>query len=449
MQGESLEDRLARFDSPAHMLRSAAATKYVFPMAPEYSNWRDEQEAWKNAAVLFDQSFHMADYYFKGPDVKRLFTAIGVNSMTTFGKNKAKQLVMCNYDGYVIQDAILFGLDDDEYALVGSTVAVHWAAFQAETGGYDVAVVRDEPSGDASARLTFRFQLNGPNAQQIVEAAHGGPIERIKFFNMGETTIEGCTVRILNHTMAGVPGRDMTGLELMGSVEHRGPVLAKLLEVGAEFGLRQGGSRSYLSALMESGWIPSPTPAIYTGEKMRSYREWLSAYTFEGFGSIGGSFASGDIEDYYHTPWDIGLGHTIKFDHDFIGREALEKLADQPHRRKVWLRWNEDDFMQVLRDGLFAPEGERPKLLDLPTASWIHYEHDKVMIDDRMVGLSMYAGYTTNVGAVASLAIIDEADSVDGAEVVVVWGDGNASKPYVEPHKLTEIRATISAGPLV
>jgi glycine cleavage system aminomethyltransferase T len=446
---ESLEDRIRKFDSPAQMLRSAPSSKYVFPMAPEYSNWRDEQEAWKNSAVLFDQSFHMTDYYFKGPDVKKLFSYIGVNSMAKFGRNKAKQLVACNYDGYVIQDAILFGLEDDEYALVGSTVAVNWAAFHAETGDYDVTVTRDESSGDGSKRLTFRFQLNGPKAQQIVEAAHGGPIEHVKFFNMGETTIDGVPVRMLNHTMAGVPGREMTGLELIGPSKHRDAVFAKLLEAGEELGLRQGGSRSYLTTLSESGWIPSPTPAIYTGEAMRPYREWLSAYTFEGFSSFGGSFASDNVEDYYHTPWDIGLGRTISFDHDFIGREALERLAGRPHRQKVWLRWNEEDFLRVLGEGLFGKEGERPKLLDLPSASWIHYEYDKVMIGDRMVGLSMYSGYTTNISAVASLAVIDEADAVDGAEVTLIWGNADQSKPYVEPHKLTAIRATISTGPLV
>ena len=35
-------------------------------------NWRDEQEFWRKTAVFFDQSYHMADHYFEGPDVRRL-----------------------------------------------------------------------------------------------------------------------------------------------------------------------------------------------------------------------------------------------------------------------------------------------------------------------------------------------------------------------------------------
>ena len=40
-----------------------------------------------------------------------------------------------------------------------------------------------------------------------------------------------------------------------------------LVEAGKEFGLRQVGGRAYSSNTLESGWIPSPLPAIYTGRK--------------------------------------------------------------------------------------------------------------------------------------------------------------------------------------
>ena len=72
-----------------------------------------------------------------------------------------------------------------------------------------------------------------------------------------------------------------------------------------EFGLVQVGARAYSTNTLESGWIPSPLPAVYTGEKMRAYREWLPANGYEATGSIGGSFVSDNIEDYYsrRTPW--------------------------------------------------------------------------------------------------------------------------------------------------
>ena len=55
---------------------------------------------------------------------------------------------------------------------------------------------------------------------------------------------------------------------------------------------------------------------------MKPYREWLPADGYEGSGSIGGSFVSDRIEDYYLTPYDLGYGPFVKFDHDFVGRDG-------------------------------------------------------------------------------------------------------------------------------
>src|SRR5580698_7108012 len=407
----SLEDRIHRSGNVAEMLRNCPAGAYTYPMKPEYSNWRDEQRAWATTAVLFDQSYHMTDVYFRGPDALRLLSDLGVNSFKTFAKNKAKQFVACNYDGYVIGDAILFGLDDEEFSLVGRPIAPDWVAFHAETGGQ--------------------------------------PIDRIKFFNIGEFTIAGCTVKALNHTMSGIPGQEMTGLEMMGPSERGTEVMAALLAAGKEFGLREGGNRAYPTTAIESGWIPSPLPAIYTGEQMKPFREWLSEDSWEANASIGGSFASGNIEDYYLTPWDLGYGHVVKFDHDFIGRSALERLASQPHKRKVWLRWNDDDVARIIASSLFGGE-QRAKYMDMPSANYATGPYDKVLIGDRLVGFSANVGYTVNIGGWSSLAMVEEADAIDGTEVTLVWGEenGGSAKPSVERHVQTEIRATIAPAPI-
>jgi vanillate/3-O-methylgallate O-demethylase len=451
MTVESLEDKIARSGNIAQMLRNAPQGAYDYPMRSEYSNWRDEQRAWKQTAVLYDQSFHMTDIYFQGPDVKRLFSDLGINSFAKFGRNKAKQFVACNYDGYVIGDSIMFAFEEDEYSLVGRPVTPNWVAFMAETGDYEVKVTRDERKIENDGqRLTFRYQLNGPATHKIVEKAAGKPLPAIKFFNMGEFEIAGAPIRALNHTMAGAPGLEFTGLELVGPSQYAADVRAALLAAGKEFGLKEGGGRSYPTAAVESGWIPSPVPAIYTGEAMKPFREWLSANGFEANASIGGSFVSDNIEDYYTTPWDLGYGHMLKFDHEFIGRAALEKLADQPHRRKVWLRWNTDDTAAVILSSLFE-DGDKAKYLDIPVSNYASGPHDKVLINDQLVGLSANAGYTVNLGSWSSLAMVDEKHAVDGAEVTLVIGEegGGSAKPTVERHVQKTIRAIIHTSPIV
>jgi glycine cleavage system aminomethyltransferase T len=223
-----------------------------------------------------------------------------------------------------------------------------------------------------------------------------------------------------------------------------------LLAAGEEFGLRQGGARAYPSTAIESGWIPAPVPAIYTGEATRPFREWLSADGFEANASIGGSFVSDDIEDYYVTPWDLGYGHVIRFDHDFVGRAALERMADQPHRKKVWLRWNDRDTAELLADSLFGT-GPRAKYMDLPVSNYATGTYDKVLVGDRLVGISANVGYTVNVGGWSSLGMVDEREAIDGREVTIVVGEenGGTSKPTVERHVQRHIRATLRTRALV
>ena len=296
MAQESLEAKIQRHRNAAEMLRNAPAGRFDYPMQSDFTNWRDEQRAQKETAVIFDLSFHMTDCYFRGPDALRLMSDVGVNSFKNFARNRAKQLVTCNYDGFVIGDAILFAFEDDEFSLVGRPVNANWVAFQAEIGGYDVTVTRDERSVDNDGRrLSFRYQLQGPHAVKIVEKAHGGPTEHIKFFRMGEIEIAGCNVRALNHTMSGVPGEEMTGLEMTGPADQGPAVWAALVEAGGEFGLHQGGARSYPTTSAESGWIAAPVPAIYSGDAMKPFREYLSAKSWEANASIGGSYVSDDI----------------------------------------------------------------------------------------------------------------------------------------------------------
>lgn len=436
---KNLEEKLKLHTSPVEMLRNSPTGGYEFPFAAQFTNWRDEQEAWQKSVVIFDQSFHMTDVYFEGPDVRRLLSDLAVNTMSNFGANKAKQIVACNHDGHVIGDAILFGHTDTKVSVVGRPSVPNWVDFHAKTGGYDVKVTRDERTvSNKGQRLIYRYQIQGPNALDLIKSVHEGPFPDIKFFNLGDLKIAGRRVRALNHNMS-----RMGGLELHGPAEDGPAVLEAILAAGPQFGLLRGGSRAYSTVSPESGWIPSPMPAIYSGEKMKAYREWLPANGFEACASLGGSFYSPRIEDFYQTPWDLGYGKHVKFDHDFIGREALEKIADKPHRRKLWLKWNNDDVLKVFASQL--GHGPRFKYMETPNAYYSILPFDKVLAGDRMAGLSTYTVYTSNVRQWFSLAMLDE-DIADGSEVVVVWGEenGGSAKPIVERHVQTNIRAVVS-----
>jgi vanillate/3-O-methylgallate O-demethylase len=443
MSHRSLEELLQAAESPVEHARNSQIGPYVYPKVPaEFSNWRDEQVAWQETCALFDQSHHMTDLTVEGPDVIKLFSDLGVNSFNNFTVNKAKQFVACNHDGYVIGDAILFFLDENRLRLVGRPSAHNWVQYHAETGDYDVRLDRDErtavnPSG---RREFYRFQVQGPTALEVMDRATGG-IPEIKFFNMGEITIAGRTVRAFHHGMSGAPG-----MELFGPWEDAEEVRAALVEAGADFGLRQVGSRVYATNTLESGWIPSPLPAVFTGEDMKAYREWLPAEGYEGTGSLGGSFYSDDIADYYLTPHDLGYWPFVKFDHDFIGREALEKIADNPTRKKVTLAWNGEDVARAM--GSLFDKGDAVKYIDLPLSNYSTWPYDKVLHGDDIVGVSTFSGYSYNERSMLSLAMVD-VDVEIGAELTLIWGEegGGSAKPVVERHVQGQIRAVVSPCP--
>jgi len=447
MTPKCLEDVLQIAANPVKLLRNSQIGAYVYPVVPnEYSNWRDEQRAWRETAVLFDQSHHMANVYVEGPDALNMLSHLATNSFAKFPVNRAKQFAPCSYDGFVIGDGILFHLEQNRLVFVGRAPAANWIQFHAATGGYDVKIEKDDrspsnPKGKAVVRSCYRYQIQGPNAPQILEKLNAGPVPDIKFFHVDAIDLAGRKVRALRHGMAGAPG-----LEVWGPYEEREEIRAAIVEAGQDFGLREVGSRAYATNTLESGWIPSPLPAVYTGEKMKAYRQWLPATGYEATGSIGGSFESDHIEDYYMSPYALGYGPFVKFDHDFIGREALEKMAGHSQRKKVTFAWNADDVVRVFASMFEA--GEVYKYIDFPNANYASASYDKVLSGTKTVGFSMFTGYSYNERSMLSLGVVDPKIEI-GSEVKIVWGepDGGTQKTTVERHKQIEIRAIVSAVP--
>jgi glycine cleavage system aminomethyltransferase T len=445
MSAKSLEDLLKTVKNPVDLLRNQQSGPNVYPGVPaEYTNWRDEQKAWQQSCVLFNQSYHMADLEVSGPDALKLLSYLGINSVAGFTVDKAKQFVPCNYDGYVIGDVILFYLAENTFNLVGRAPVLNWVQYHAATGKYDVKVELDERTARRTdgRRKNYRFQLQGPNAMKVVEKATGKAAPDLKFFNMTTMTIAGKPVRALRHGMAGQPG-----FELFGPWDDGEAVRQALIEAGKEFDLHLVGGRAYSSNTIESGWIPSPLPAVYSGEKMKAYREWLPATGYEATCSLGGSLTSSNIEDYYLTPWDLGYGAFVKFDHDFIGREALEKMAAAPQRKKVTLALDNEDVARVI-SSMFQ-KGSRAKYIDFPSAVYCMHPFDRVLVDGKTAGVSTWIGYSSNEGRMLTLAILDAEYAKPGTKVSLVWGEenGGSSKPAVERHVQTEIKATVSPVP--
>jgi vanillate/3-O-methylgallate O-demethylase len=447
---QNLQEALDASGDVVQRLRNSRIGNYVYPVvAPEFWNFRSEQRAWRESVVLYDQTHHMDNLIIRGADAFRLVSDTAITTMKNFDVDRAKQYIPVSPSGHVIGDGIMHRETEDEFVFVGRAPSANWLQFQAATGGYDVDVQVDRrspsyPLGRAVTREYWRFQIQGPRAWDVIEKLNGASLEQLRFFSMDWMTVAGVRARTLRHGMAGSPG-----LELWGPYDSYHRVRDAILEAGEEFGIVPVGARAYPTNAVESGWIPAPLPAVFTGEELRPYREWLPADGYEGTMSVAGSYVPPSVESYYLNPWELGYGSFVKFDHDFIGRDALERIDPATQRRKVTLAWNPEDVVRIL-GSIVDVTGPQYKFLDLPLANYGYSGYDRVVDSDgREVGLGLNnVAYTANERRVLSMGTIDP-EVPEGAELTLIWGepDGGTDKVNVEPHEQTEVRVVVSPTP--
>jgi vanillate/3-O-methylgallate O-demethylase len=181
---------------------------------------------------------------------------------------------------------------------------------------------------------------------------------------------------------------------------------------------------------------------------MKPYRQWLPGASYEANASLGGSFVSDNIENYYTTPYELGYDSFTKFDHDFIGKEALQAMQDKAHRHKVTFAWDNKDVERVWASQL-APPGENYKWIDLPLSNYASSSFDAITLNGKVVGASMFSGYSFNERKMLSLGFVEEQYAKVGTKLTLVWGEenGGTKKTTVERHKQTEIKVEVGPTP--
>ncbi len=431
MTGPSLQSGIDKAGGPVQLLWKPNAQPPAVPvLQPEYAGWSQEQAAWRDSVAFFDLSHHMMDLFIEGPDATRLLTAVSANNYENFPVGRAKQFVPVTEEGHLVTDGLLFRLKEDLYDLVCIGAAQNWVMFHAEKGGYDVKF-RLDPTSDYRKGPPdfFRYQVQGPDAPAVIEKILGGAPPSLKFLHFAPVTIAGRAVNAFRHGMAGQPG-----LEFFGPWADGEAVMQVILEAGAAYGMVNVGGLAYYSTGIESGWIPTPLPGIYSSPQLAQYRNWVGLYSYEGMSALQGSYYSENPEDYYCSPYELGYDRSIAFNHDFIGRKALEAARGTAHRKKVTLVWDRQDIDQVFgRERGFV----------------VSYSKDRVERDGKLVGMSLYAGSIGPADTILSLALVDEESATPGTEVAVVWGQhpGPGAPPDV-PDGFERIRAVVQPAPI-
>ena len=390
----------------------------------EFTDWIDEAKAQKETATLGDWSW-IWDRRFKGPDALRLLRDTTVNSFENFAVLQSKHAIHTNSDGKVIGEGILTRVDEDEFVVMGR--GSFWVDYQRSLGDYDV---------ESSPEDWTHLQVAGPTSLKLLEKLSGTDLRDVKMMHNGEIEIAGHRLLALRMGMSGGPG-----FELQAPRAAYDEIYAALVATGEEFGLRELGGRAGGIGHVETAFptiFQDYVPAIFDPD-MTDFRNYAlgSVQSFASAFSFTGSYISHDIRDYYRSPIELGWARNVKFDHQFIGREALEAEAAEPRRVLRTLKWNSDDVIDVYAS-MFR-EGEPYQFMDLPRQQRGTIRVDRVVANQEDVGVATMRGYSVHFREMLSLSVINVENAAIGNEVTVLWGDPDGVQK--------SIRATIAPAP--
>ncbi|MGO2081366.1 glycine cleavage system aminomethyltransferase GcvT [Glutamicibacter arilaitensis] len=265
-------------------------------MPLKYGSELAEHKAVRSAAGLFDLS-HMGEVYLTGPEAgKALNTALAGN-LNVMKVGKAKYSLILNAEGKIIDDLIVYRLEEEKFLVVpnAGNAPVVAAELAARAAGFDVVV------DDASDRQSL-IAVQGPNAEATLknlsaDEATVQAVTELKYYAAVNVVLGGINVLLAR---TGYTGED--GFELIIENEDAAAMWEKTVEAGKDHELVPCGLASRDSLRLEAG--------------MPLYGNELS------------------LE---RTPFDAGFGPVVSFkkEENFVGREALEALRGATPARKL------------------------------------------------------------------------------------------------------------------
>ena len=180
---QSLSSVMAAAGNTVEMLRNSKIGMYVYPVvAPEFSNWRVEQQAWRQSAVLFDQSHHMDEVIVEGPQATEFLSHHGINSFANFDLNRAKHYVPVTPNGHVIGDHIIFREREDKFILVGRAPTSPPNSAEGRRAArflHDAEAAVDLPPDPRLVEvLAAGIHANSQRPYRIVERCPSDPLDR-------------------------------------------------------------------------------------------------------------------------------------------------------------------------------------------------------------------------------------------------------------------------------
>ena len=411
--------------------------RYCFgPMAIPYDNTgaRDETLACRTTAALGIALNISPVYDVTGPDAIKFFNQTCTNrdfARTNVGGSK--HVLICNDEGYMLADGVAMRIEENRWR-------TYWLApvleYYLETSGLDVkgTWVFDE----------FFIQIDGPKSLEIIEDAAQADAHDIKFARNKKMTIADKPVRVHRLGMSGA-----LAYEIHGNQDDAEAVCDALCISLEKFGGRKQGFRNYINLNHTPGGYPNQGvhylyPCYTSGEGLKNWvlMDHITKMGLTPWAALLGS-ASDKSENAFMTPYDVGWGNLVNFNHDFPGKEALARIKTEDKYTMVTLEWNADDVGDVYadqfrgKDKFYEPIEYCNGASDVTQIGRVRVDY--TYKDGKVIGISSGNTYAFFENRRISLCKIEKQYANVGEEVIVLWG----TPRY--PQK--EIRATVAPFP--
>lgn len=379
--------------TPEGPIRSINGKLPMFPL--EYSGWQEEELSWHDNCYIHAELNPFIFHAVKGTDFLEFMEEASISTYKKFPVGKARHAIFCNEQGKIVLDGILVRRSEDEF------LCMHLL---------DPGVLNEQmgnkysfTSKDVSNELFF-YQLCGPKSLEIIEAATETDMHDVEFMYTKDAKIAGKDIFILRTCMAGT-----LGYEIHGKAEDAVEVYKKVMEVGAKYNIHPIGRHAYRNTHTEGSIAQGGIHFAFANPNAQSHAT--------------GSFGA-DCPYQYASPFDVGWGNLVNFNHDFIGKAALQAEAAGPHNTLVHLIWDKDDILKVIATYF---EEDSCDIMDMvEDFDYVHSNRDvhldAVYDGDKLIGAASGRMLSPKNKEMMSLCVIKEEYAVEGKEVEVLWG---------------------------
>ncbi|HYU35548.1 MAG TPA: aminomethyltransferase family protein [Thermoanaerobaculia bacterium] len=252
-----------------------------------------EYFAFRESTGLLDVT-PLYKYEVSGPDAAALLARMMVRDVSKLKVGRVAYSCWCDDDGKVIDDGTVSRLGESHFRVTAADPTLHW--LQAVGRGLDVTIE------DSSARLAA-LALQGPTSRAILSAASGADLDKLKFFGVTRSAIQGIPVWISRTGYTGDLGYEVWC--------ERGEALAiwdTLIAAGEPHGIEPAGLDALDVVRIEAGFV------LLGVDYFSSHKVVL--------------------ESRKSTPLELGFGWMVDLERgSFIGRDAI---GAEMKRGSIW-----------------------------------------------------------------------------------------------------------------